>query len=149
VFRGQFVHTLDSKGRISLPARFREALEGSGDARVVVTKAPFEPCLHLHSFRGWQAFEEQISSLPSLDPDIVRFRRLYISPAVDLELDAAGRIVLPQDFRSKAELGKEALWAGMGRMAELWSKPRFDEVMTMTEAELSDFRTKVQELIRI
>jgi MraZ protein len=149
VFRGQFVHTLDSKGRISLPARFRDALEASGDARLVVTKALFEPCLHMHSFLGWQAFEEQISNLPSLDPHIVRFRRLYISPAVDLEMDGAGRILLPPDFRKKAELEKEALWAGMGRTAELWSKARFDEVMTMTEAELSDFKTKVQELIRI
>lgn len=149
MFRGQFVHTIDSKGRTSLPARFRDALTENGDARLVVTKAPFEPCLHLYPFRAWQAYEEQISDLPSLDPHIVRFRRLYISPAVDLEPDSAGRILLPPDFRTHAGLEKEALWAGMGRNAELWSKARFDQVMTMTEAELSDFRTKVQELIRI
>lgn len=149
MFRGQFVHTIDQKGRISLPARFREALEQSGDKRLIVTPAPFEPCLHLYPLKAWQAYEESISDLPSLDPDIVRFRRLYISPAVDLEMDAGGRILISPAFRKKAELEKEALWAGMGRTAELWSKPRFDEVMDMSEAELADFRIKVQELIRV
>ena len=149
MFRGQFVHTIDQKGRISLPARFREALERSGDARLVVTKAPFEPCLHLYPYRAWEVYEEKISDLPSMDPDVVRFRRLYISPAVDLEMDAGGRILLSPDFRKQASLEKEALWAGMGRTAELWSKPLFDEVMAMTDLELSNFRTKVQELIRI
>lgn len=149
MFRGQFVHNIDSKGRISLPARFREALEASGDPRLVVTKAPFEPCLHLYPFRAWEAYESKISDLPSHDPLIVRFRRLYISPAVDLEVDPGGRILLSPDFRKKAELEKEAMWAGMGRTAELWSKPLFDAAMAMTDAEMAEFRTKVQELIRI
>lgn len=149
MFRGQFVHTIDQKGRISLPARFREALEQSGDMRLILTPAPFEPCLHLYPLKVWQAYEEKISDLPSHDPNIVRFRRLYISPAVDLELDSGGRILVAADFRKKAELEKEALWAGMGRTAELWAKPRFDQAMNMTSEELADFRTKVQELIRI
>jgi MraZ protein len=149
MFRGQFVHTIDQKGRISLPARFREALEAAGDMRLILTRAPFEPCLHLYPLSVWQAYEEKISDLPSLDPDIVRFRRLYISPAVDLEIDAGGRVLVTPDFRRAAQLEKEALWAGMGRTAELWSKPRFEEAMEMTPAELADFRKKVQELIRI
>lgn len=149
MFRGQFVHTIDQKGRISLPARFREALEASGDVRLILTPAPFEPCLHLYPLKTWEAYEEKISDLPSHDPDIVRFRRLYVSPAVDLEMDSGGRVLVGPQFRKKAELQKEAVWAGMGRTAELWSKPRFDDVMEMTPEELADFRAKVQELIRI
>lgn len=149
MFRGQFVHTLDPKGRISLPARFREALESTGDCRVVVTKSIWDPCLHLYSLAGWEKHVRDASQLPKNNQTAITYRRLYISPAVDLEMDAAGRIVLPPDFRTKAELGKEALWAGMGDLAELWSKPRFDAATAMTDAELSDFRTKVQELIQI
>lgn len=149
MFRGQFVHTIDQKGRISLPARFREALDAAGDPRLILTRAPFEPCLHLYPLKEWEVYAEKISDLPSLDPDIVRFRRLYISPAVDLEMDGGGRILIAPDFRKKAELEKEALWAGMGRTAELWSKPLFDAAMEMTPEEMQEFRKKVQELIRI
>lgn len=149
MFRGQFPHSIDAKGRISLPSRFRDVLLKEGEARFVVTPAAFDPCLHVYPLAAWEVFEQKIADLPSLDPHIVRFRRLYVSAAVECELDKAHRILVPQHLREKAGLDKEALWAGVGKFMELWSKPRFDEVMEIGPEEQEAFKRAVMEQIRI
>jgi MraZ protein len=110
MFRGQFVHTIDAKGRVSLPARFRDTILANGDARLVLTPAPSDPCLHLHPLADWVEFEKKIAELPRFDPHIVRFRRMYVSAALECELDAAQRALI----MARAHLGKEVLVAGMG-----------------------------------
>lgn len=149
MFRGQFVHSIDAKGRVSLPARFRDALMADGDSRFIVTPAPFDPCLHVYPIRAWEEFEQKMSELPRLDPNIVRFRRLYVSAAIECELDRAGRVLVPPHLREKAALGKDALWAGMGRNIELWSKERWDAALAMSPDEEEAFRQAVMEQIRI
>jgi MraZ protein len=149
MFRGQFTHSIDAKGRVSLPARFRDALVASGDARFVLTPALFDPCLHLYPMRAWEEFEQKIAELPSLDPHIVRFRRLYVSAAIECELDRAGRVLVPPDLRERAGLTKETLWAGMGRMIELWSEERWAAALSMNDAEQISFKQAVMEQIRI
>lgn len=149
MFRGQFTHSVDAKGRISLPSRFREVVLRQGDPRLIVTPAPFDPCLHVYPLSSWEEFENKVSELPSLDPNIVRFRRLYVSAAVECELDKANRILVPPHLREQAGLAKEALWAGMGRLLELWSKPRFDEAMAISPEDQAAFQRAVLEQIRI
>ena len=149
MFRGQFIHSIDAKGRVSLPARFRDVVCADGDARFVLTPAVFDPCLHLYPMRDWEAFERKVSELPSLDPNIVRFRRMYVSAAIECELDKAGRVLVPPHLRDKAELGKDCLWAGMGRILELWSKERWDASLSMTEEQAAAFKQAVMEQIRI
>ena len=84
--------------------------------RFVLTPALFDPCLHVYPMKAWEEFEQKVSKLPSLDPNAVRFRRMYVSAAVECELDKAGRVLVPPHLRERAELDKsEALWAGMGR----------------------------------
>ena len=131
MFRGQFVHSVDAKGRVSLPARFRDALIADGDARFILTPAPFDPCLHLHPMRAWEELEQKISELPRFDPNIVRFRRLYISAALECELDRAGRVLVPPHLRERVGLERDALWAGMGRTIELWAKDRWEQATHM------------------
>ena len=149
MFRGQFTHTVDKKGRISLPARFREALAADGDPRFILTPAPFDRCLHLHPLRAWEEFENKVSQLPSLDPQIVRFRRIYVSAAVECELDRAGRVLVPPHLRERAELHRDVLWAGMGRTIELWSTAHWNAALTISADEEAAFRRAVTELIRI
>ena len=149
MFRGQFTHSVDAKGRISLPSRFREVVLARGDGHLIVTPAPFDPCLHVYPLSSWEEFENKVSELPSLDPNIVRFRRLYVSAAVECELDKANRILVPPHLRDQAGLSKEALWAGMGRLLELWSKPRFDDAMAISPEEQAAFQRAVLEQIRI
>ncbi len=147
MFRGQFVHSVDAKGRISLPARFRDVLLADGDARFVLTPALFDPCLHLYPMRAWEEFEQKVSELPSLDPNAVRFRRMYVSAAVECELDKAGRVLIPPHLREKAELDKsDALWAGMGRILELWSRARWDAALSISPSEMDSFRAAMEQI---
>jgi MraZ protein len=148
MFRGQFLHSVDAKGRISLPARFRDQLTTDGDARFVLTPSPFDSCLHLYPMRAWEAFEQRVSELPSLDQNVVRFRRLYVSAAVECELDRAGRVLVPPALRERARLERDALWAGMGKILELWSKPEFDRALTMTAEQEKELRAAM-ELIKL
>src|SRR5690606_4407153 len=110
---------------------------------------PFDPCLHVYPLKAWEQFEERVAELPSMDPNIVRFRRLYVSAAVECELDKAHRLLVPPLLRERASLDKEALWAGVGRFIELWSKPRFDETMEISAEEQEAFKRAVLEQIRI
>ncbi len=147
MFRGQFVHSVDAKGRISLPARFRDVLLADGDARFVLTPALFDPCLHLYPMKAWEEFEQKVSELPSLDPNAVRFRRMYVSAAVECELDKAGRVLVPPHLRERAELDKsEALWAGMGRILELWSRARWDAALTMSPTDMDSFKLAMEQI---
>ncbi|MBK7583041.1 MAG: division/cell wall cluster transcriptional repressor MraZ [Myxococcales bacterium] len=149
MFRGQFSHTIDAKGRVSLPARFRDGLVAAGDPRFILTPALFEPCLHLYPMRGWEELEEKIAGLPSFDPNIVRFRRLYLSAAIECELDKAGRVLVPPALRERARLTKDTLWAGMGRTVELWAKEQWDAVLTLSGDAEQAFKQAVMEQIRV
>jgi MraZ protein len=104
--RGQFVHSIDATGRVSVPARFRDAIVVDGDTRLLVTPSPADPCLHLHRFSDWLEFEKRIAELPRFDSHIVRFRRLYVSAALECEIDKAGRLLIAPDFREKARLSR-------------------------------------------
>lgn len=150
MFRGQFVHTIDSKGRVSLPARFRDAVLADGDSRLILTPAPTEPCLHLYPLADWTEFERKIAELPRFDPDMVRFRRMYVSAALECEIDSVGRVLVSQDYRERAQLGKEVLLAGTGRFIELWSKELWDRATApLPLADHERFMKSVEELIRI
>jgi len=125
VFRGRYEHAIDGKGRTSLPSRFRDVLTASGDLRLVITTG-LDPCLVAYSMHEWTAFEERLAKLPQFDASVAMLRRIYVSGAVDCEIDRLGRLLIPASLRKHAGLEREALWAGMGRHIELWSKGRFD-----------------------
>lgn len=149
MFRGQFQHSIDAKGRIALPARFRETLVASGDSRFILTPALFDPCLHLFPMRAWEELEEKIAELPSMDPHVVRFRRLYVSAACECEADKHGRLLIPSPLREKMRLEKDALWAGMGRHLELWSTQEWEAALQMSPEQETNFKQAVLEQIKI
>lgn len=158
MFRGQFLHTIDAKGRVSLPSRYRDAIASDGGVAagaaadtapcLVMTPAPFEPCLHVYPLAEWERFESKLSEFSNWDTEIVRFRRVYVSAAIECEVDKTGRVLIPQHLRERAELEKDVLWAGMGRIAEMWSKTRWDQAISMTSEEQAALRA-VMEKIRI
>lgn len=148
VFRGRYEHTIDGKGRTSLPARFREVLAGAGESRLVVTTS-LEPCCVAYSLREWEAFEERLSLLPSFDPSVAMLKRIYVSGAVECELDKLGRLLLPSALREHAGLEKDVLWAGMGKNIELWDKERFEKLSQSALADLdkkADMARRLAEL---
>ena len=138
MFRGQYAHAIDEKGRTSVPSRFREILAAQGESRLVIT-AGVDPCLVAYPMKEWIAFEDRLSQLPRFDPSVAMIRRLYVSGAVEIELDKVGRLLVPKELRDIGGLEREALWAGMGKHFELWSKERFDGLRAQV---LADEKTK-------
>jgi len=131
MFRGRFEHTIDSKGRISIPARFRELLAEKNDERVMITN--FDRCLVAYPREEWQTMEEKISSLSMVKKEAKAFQRFFVSAAVECPIDKLGRILIPPTLRSYARLEKEVVFAGMVKKFEIWSKERFLEEIRKAE----------------
>ena len=145
MFRGRYEHSMDAKGRTSFPARFREALSAAGDERLVVT-AGLDSCLVAYPMREWLAFESRLADLPQFDPNVAMLRRIYVSGAVECDLDKLGRLVVPITLREHADLTGKVLWAGMGRHIELWSKANFESLHTKV---ISDEEKRAEMLRRL
>jgi MraZ protein len=146
MFRGHFEHAIDAKGRTSLPARFREVL-GGGDLRLVVTPALGDPCLDVHPMRAWEELEARLAQLNEFDADVIAFRRLYVSAAVECDLDRQGRLLVPPSMREHAELTKDVLWAGMGQKAELWSSQLWSRAQKKTVEQQHELRASIARLL--
>ena len=149
MFRGQFEHAIDAKGRTSLPARYRDVLAATNDLRLVVTPALFDPCLKVYPMKAWEELEAKIAALPEFDPNAILLRRRFLSAAVECDLDKQGRILIVPNLREHAALEKEVLWAGMGRTAELWSRARWTLGLDMNDAELASFKAAIADQIRL
>jgi MraZ protein len=145
MFRGRYEHTIDAKGRTSLPARYRDALETSGERRVVLTSA-LDPCLVAYAMPEWAAFEERLGKLPQFDRAVQKLKRIYVSGAVECEVDDSGRVLVPPTLREYARLEKEVLWAGSGKYAELWDKETWRTHFDTTEDERRDISSRLAEL---
>lgn len=129
MFRGRYQHTIDPKGRLSVPAKFRDAMAQYGEALVVV---PNEHSLEVHPLEEWQRMEEKLNTQSAFAREVREISRLYVSRAKDVILDGAGRILLPPDTRKQAGLEKEVTLVGGGRrMFEVWDRQRFDEYERM------------------
>jgi MraZ protein len=145
MFRGQFTHSVDAKGRVAVPSRFRDALGAAGDSRLVLTPALFDPCIHVFPLRAWEEFEAKVAQMKQFDANVVRLRRLYVSAAVDCELDKQGRLLVPPQLREHSALSKEVMWAGVGTKAELWAAERWAEAISMTAQERQELQRQAAE----
>ncbi len=125
MFRGQYDHTIDPKGRVSIPSRFREVLSATSDSRLVIT--PFEDHLMAYPFEEWQVFEEKMASLSFVKDEEARFVRYLISSASDCEVDKQGRVLIPPNLREYAGLTNEVVLAGVLKKFEIWDKRRWIE----------------------
>ncbi len=125
MFRGRYQHTIDPKGRLSVPAKFRDVLAQYEGALIVV---PNENALEVHPLEEWERLESRISEQSQFDPEVRKLGRLYVSRAKEVALDGAGRILVPPDSRQQAGLSKEVTLLGPGRrFFEVWDRNRFDE----------------------
>jgi MraZ protein len=145
MFRGRYEHTIDAKGRTSLPARYRDALAALSERRIVLTSA-LDPCLVAYTNPEWTAFEERLSKLPQFDRAVQKLKRIYVSGAVECDVDDSGRILIPPTLRDHAQLTKDVLWAGSGKYAELWDKETWRRHFDTTEDERRDISHRLAEL---
>src|SRR5713226_4379398 len=144
MFRGRFQHTIDPKGRLSVPAKFRDALAEYDGALIVV---PNENSLEVHPLEEWERLENRINEKPQFDAEIRKLGRLYMSRAKEVALDAAGRILMPPDSRQQAGLGKDVTLVGPSRRYfEVWDRTRFEEYERMNGDGLPSLFEKLSQL---
>ncbi|NLT19545.1 MAG: division/cell wall cluster transcriptional repressor MraZ [Syntrophomonadaceae bacterium] len=122
MFLGEYQHTLDVKGRITIPSRFREQLL----ERFVATKG-LDNCIFLYPMDEWQAIENKLKSLPFTRADVRSFARFFFSGASELEVDKQGRVVLPGNLRDYAGIDKDVVIIGVGTRVEIWSYDSWNE----------------------
>jgi MraZ protein len=120
MFRGVNALSLDNKGRLAIPARYRDTLTRHCNGQMVVTVDP-DHCLLLYPLPDWEEIERKLVKLPSFNKQARRLQRLFIGHATECELDGAGRILLPPPLREFAGLEKDAVLIGQGNKFEIWS----------------------------
>ncbi len=123
MFRGINAITVDNKGRMAMPVRYRDSLESS----LVVTIDTEETCLLLYPALEWQRIETSLQKLPSFNAQARRIQRLLIGHATDVEMDGQGRILLPLELRQYAQLQKQAFLIGQGNKFEIWDEERWQK----------------------
>lgn len=139
---GEYLHTIDVKGRLIIPARFREGL---GD-RFVVTKG-LDNCLFVYPQDEWGALEKKLKSLPFTRADARAFVRFFFSGAGECEVDKQGRILIPANLREYAQLSKDVVVLGVSSRVEIWSKEQWDKYNNMAAENFEEIAEKIVDLL--
>jgi len=127
MFRGWHYHAIDEKGRLSIPTRFREVLNGRSENHLVITG--LNKYLAAFPLSTWRVIEEKYSNLPDFDAEARSFLRLFVSGATECSIDKQGRILVPPSLREFARLEKEVAVVGMLRSFEIWNRQTFEREM--------------------
>ncbi|SDQ63131.1 MraZ protein [Virgibacillus subterraneus] len=133
MFMGEFQHNIDTKGRIIVPAKFREGL---GD-NFVVTRG-LDKCLFAYPMDEWKLLEEKLKKLPLTKKDARAFTRFFFSGAVECEVDKQGRINIPQPLRNYAVLDKECVVIGVSNRIEFWANENWEDYFNDSEESFSE-----------
>ena len=131
MFRGVATVSLDSKNRLVVPARYRDAFLVAEGGRVVVTADPTR-CLLVYPLAEWEPIEARLNRLSDFDPRTRSLKQLMVGYAHDMEMDGAGRILLPPMLRKFAELDRGVVIVGQGAKIELWNETRWETKMEQT-----------------
>jgi len=140
MFLGDYQHTLDAKGRVSLPAKFRAEMTG----RLVVSKG-LDECLYVYSAEEYGKFVGTLTTGNDFDPRTRRLRRFFVAGAQDVELDSAGRISLPAVLRDYAHLKKDVAVTGNGNRIEIWDAETWNEYNGGVEGSVEDLAKELAE----
>jgi MraZ protein len=141
VFLGEHEYTVDDKGRLAIPARFREEL-GEG---VIITRG-FDKCLYGFPRPFWELLAQQVTSVGFAQTDARQVQRLLFSGAAELVFDRQGRVVLPPNLRQFAELGDQAVVAGLNRYFEIWAPERWNQQLEAMDSNAALFAQQLATL---
>lgn len=122
MFKGEYNHSIDDKGRVILPAKLRENL----GERVVISRG-LDPCLYVYTVEEWDSFEAKLDNLSLINEKSRKIHQFFMSGAVDCDLDKQGRIVVPPNLRAVLGEGKELTLVGEGRRIEIWNESVWNE----------------------
>jgi len=141
MFIGEYSYSIDAKGRLAIPAKFRVALEGGA----VITRG-LDNCLFVYSKEEWEVLAQKLANLPISQANSRAFARLMLAGAMDVELDSQGRAVLPDYLRKFAGLKKKAVITGLYNRLEIWDEDAWTKYKTQTEEASLDIAEKMSEL---
>ena len=141
MFMGEYNHTIDSKGGLIVPSKFREAL---GD-EFVVTKG-LDGCLFVFPMEEWNVFTQKLHDLPLTKKEARQFSRFFLAGAASCEVDRQGRILLPAVLRDFAQLDKEAVLVGVSSRIEIWSKTKWDAINDIDVDDMDDIAEHMADL---
>ena len=135
MFKGITNIRLDTKGRLTIPTKYRPIIHEQSNSKMVVTIDSEEKCLLLYPSTSWKKIQQKINDLPSFNKNARRIQRLLIGHAEDLDLDGNGRILLSKPLRSFAEMTKQVTMIGQGEKFEIWSNDIWEKRVTTWRAE--------------
>ncbi len=141
MFLGEFEHTIDGKGRLTIPAKFRDELESG----VVITRG-LDGCLWAYGRSEWERLAEKIAGMPTTNPAARNFARFMFSSAFDSIPDRQGRVLIPQNLRDYAGIQNETVIIGVMNRVEIWSPGKWAKVLTEVEADPEVFVNQLQDL---
>lgn len=138
MFMGEYQHSIDDKGRMIIPARFREALGSS----FVITRG-LDQCLFVYSNEEWAVLEQKLKALPLMKSDARAFTRFFFSGATECELDKQGRVNIPNNLRDHAKLDKDCVVIGVSNRVEIWSKEQWEQYSKQSEDSFNEIAEKL------
>ena len=140
MFSGRFDHSIDEKGRVSIPARFREVLQRENHDRLYITNFPFDGqrCLALYPPSQWETLNANLRTKPRFDPRVQVFETLIIVGAHEVPVDRQGRILIPPKLREYAALDREVTFSARQDHFQLWDKRILEKVLKATEEKIMD-----------
>lgn len=141
MFIGEYHHSVDDKGRMAVPAKFRSKLQNGA----VVTKG-LDNCLVIYPKAEWEALAEKLSSLPISQANTRAFSRLMLAGAMDIELDKQGRMIIPEYLRTFADLEKKVVVAGLYNRLEIWDESKWEDYRSETEDASAEIAEQLGEL---
>ncbi len=141
MFIGEYSHSLDDKGRLAIPVKFRREL-----AKGAVVTRGLDNCLFLYSKNEWQKLAEKLAALPISQANSRAFARLMLAGAMDVELDKQGRIIIPEYLRQFAQLRKNIVVAGLLNRLEFWDSDNWKAYKSQTEKESGEIAERMAEL---
>lgn len=138
MFMGQFQHSLDQKGRLTIPSKFRELLGQS----FVLTKG-LDACLFVYPKDEWSVLEQKLKTLPFTQKDARAFIRFFFAGAVETEMDKQGRVLIPPQLREHAHIGKDVVVIGVSNRAEIWSQEEWEAYSKEAAISYEDIAEKL------
>ena len=142
-FIGEYEVTLDSKGRFLLPGGLKKQLPEEGATHFVINRG-FEKCLTLYPMQSWEPIFSEISKLNDFDPKVREFRRYFLNGAIQMELDSAGRLLLPKNLTDHASLKRDIVLVSAVNKIEIWDKIKYTQFFeTFTPQSFSDLASEV------
>ncbi|MNB75164.1 cell division protein MraZ [compost metagenome] len=138
MFMGEYQHSVDDKGRIIIPAKFRELLGAS----FVATRG-LDSCLFVYPMEEWAIMEQKLKSLPLMKSDARAFSRFFFSGATECQWDKQGRVTLPANLREYAKLDKDCVILGVSNRVEIWNKELWEQYFGQSEASFNEIAEKL------